>query len=66
MPEFSWLPAHQASVEDVEVLFPTGVARKCRCQALKVPGWIWRDSTQEEREAALLGRAEERLATTGG
>ena len=35
-------------------MFDTGGARKCRCQALKVPGWIWRDTTQEERDAALL------------
>ena len=35
-------------------MFDAGGARKCRCQALKVPGWIWRDTTQEERDAALL------------
>ena len=38
-------------------MFDTGGARKCRCQALKVPGWIWRDTTQEERDAALLEQA---------
>ena len=54
MPAFTWLPAHRASAEDVEAVFATGGARKCRCQALKVPGWIWRDSTQEGREAALV------------
>lgn len=54
MSVFTWLPANQASTEDVEAVFATGGARKCRCQALKVPGWIWRDSTQEERDAALL------------
>lgn len=35
-------------------MFDAGGARRCRCQALKVPGWIWRDTTQEERDAALL------------
>ena len=34
-----------------------GGARRCRCQALKVPGWIWRDTTQVERDAALLEQA---------
>lgn len=38
-------------------MFAAGVARKCRCQALKVPGWIWRDSTQEERDVALIDQA---------
>jgi hypothetical protein len=38
-------------------VFETGGVRKCRCQALKVPGWIWRDTTQEQRDAALLEQA---------
>ena len=38
-------------------MFDAGGARKCRCQALKVPGWIWRDTTQQERDAALLEQA---------
>ena len=38
-------------------MFDSGGARKCRCQALKVPGWIWRDTTQQERDAALLQQA---------
>lgn len=54
MPDFTWLPAHRATTADVEAVFATGGAAKCRCQALKVPGWIWRDTTQEQREAALL------------
>lgn len=54
MPEFTWLPANEATTDDVEAIFGAGGARRCRCQALKVPGWIWRDTTQEEREAALL------------
>jgi hypothetical protein len=43
----SWRPANAATSEDVEAVFGAGGARKCRCQALKVPGWIWRDTTQE-------------------
>src|SRR4051794_34312063 len=54
MPDFTWVPANRAATEDVEALFATGGASTCRCQALKVPGWIWRDTTQEQREAALL------------
>ena len=54
MPAFTWLPANRATVEDVEAVFAAGGARKCRCQAMKVAGWIWRDTTQEERDAALL------------
>ncbi|NPC96728.1 GNAT family N-acetyltransferase [Nocardioides sp. zg-DK7169] len=54
MPEFTWLPANRASVDDVETVFASGGARKCRCQALKVPGWIWRDTTQDQRDAALV------------
>ena len=54
MPAFTWLPANEATPEDVEAVFGAGGAAKCRCQALKVEGWIWTDSTQEEREAALV------------
>lgn len=54
MPEFTWLPANQAEAEHVEAVFAAGGARKCRCQALKVPGWIWSDTTQEQRDAAQI------------
>jgi hypothetical protein len=54
VPDFTWLPAHRATTADVEAVFAAGGAAQCRCQALKVPGWIWRDTTQEERDAALL------------
>lgn len=54
MAEFTWLPANRAAAADVDAVFATSGARKCRCQALKVPGWIWRDTTQEERDAALV------------
>ena len=54
MPDFRWLPANKAASEDVEAVFASGGARKCRCQGLKMPGWIWRDTTQEQRDTALL------------
>ena len=54
MPEFTWLPANEATPEDVEAVFATGGARKCRCQNWKVPGWIWRDTTQEQRDVAQV------------
>ena len=54
MPEFTWQPANEAATEDVKAVFDAGGARKCRCQALKTQGWIWRDTTQEQRDAALL------------
>ena len=54
MAEFTWLPANRSSAEDVAAVFDTSGARKCRCQALKVPGWIWRDTTQDQRDAALV------------
>jgi len=54
VPEFTWRAANQATAEDVAAVFGTGGARTCRCQALKTPGWIWRDTTQEQRDAAQL------------
>lgn len=54
MPEFTWLPANEATTADVEAVFDTSGAAKCRCQAMKVPGWIWRDTTQEQRDQALI------------
>jgi hypothetical protein len=63
MPAFTWRPANQATLEEVDAVFATGGARKCRCQALKVPGWIWRDTTQEERDASL--RAQTACGTAG-
>ncbi|GGB89509.1 GCN5 family acetyltransferase [Knoellia flava TL1] len=54
MPDFTWLPANEATTADVEAVLGAGGAAKCRCQGLKVPGWIWRDTTQAERDAALV------------
>lgn len=57
MPDFTWLPANEATPEHLEAVFATGTAQKCRCQAYKVPGWIWRDTTQEQRDVALVEQA---------
>lgn len=54
MPEFTWRPANEAATGDVLTVFDAGGARRCRCQGLKTEGWIWRDTTQEQRDAALL------------
>lgn len=47
------VPANEASWEDVAAIFGTTDAGRCRCQRFKVVGWIWRDSTQEERTEML-------------
>jgi GNAT superfamily N-acetyltransferase len=44
------IPANEASWNDVQAIFgTTDYPSKCLCQRLKVVGWIWRDSTQEQR-----------------
>ena len=48
------VPANEASWDDLAAIFgTTDYAGRCHCQSLKVVGWIWRDSTQEERTAML-------------
>ena len=48
------VPANEASWEDIEAIFgSTDYPGLCQCQRFKVVGWIWRDSTQEERTAML-------------
>jgi GNAT superfamily N-acetyltransferase len=52
--QLSIVPANEASWADLLAIFgTTDYAGRCHCQSLKVVGWIWRDSTQEERTAAL-------------
>lgn len=47
------VPANQASWADVEAIFGTAdYSGRCRCQALKVVPWIWRDSTFDQRVTA--------------
>lgn len=48
------VPANEASWEEVEAIFgTTDYCGRCRCQALKVVPWIWRDSTLDQRITAL-------------
>ena len=48
------VPANEAPWEDVlAVLGTADYSGRCHCQRLKVEGWIWRDSTQDERTAAF-------------
>lgn len=48
------VPANEASWDDLGTVFGTAdYPARCQCQGLKVLGWIWRDSTQEERTAML-------------
>ena len=49
----SIVPANEASWEDLLAIFGTADSGRCQCQRFKVVGWIWRDSTQEERTAML-------------
>jgi GNAT superfamily N-acetyltransferase len=43
------VPANEASWDDLDAVFGANDPNQCRCQRLKVPGWIWRDTTQVER-----------------
>ncbi|MDT5026028.1 MAG: hypothetical protein QOE61_2454, partial [Micromonosporaceae bacterium] len=47
------VPANEASWDDLAAIFGTTDAGRCQCQRFKVVGWIWRDSTQQERTAML-------------
>jgi hypothetical protein len=48
------VPANEASWDDLAAIFGTiDYPGRCQCQRFKVIGWIWRDSTQEERTAML-------------
>jgi GNAT superfamily N-acetyltransferase len=48
------VPANEASWADVKAIFGAAdYPARCLCQRFKVPGWIWRDSTQEGRADAL-------------
>ena len=64
------VPANQASWDDLVAIFGTAdYSGRCQCQRFKVPGWIWRDSTQEHRTGMLrtptgCGRPE--AASTSG
>lgn len=47
------VPANEASWADITAVLGSSYAGRCRCQRFKVMGWIWRDSSQRERDEAL-------------
>src|SRR5439155_6098763 len=47
------VPANEASWDDLAAIFGTTDPGQCQCQRFKVVGWIWRDSTHQERTAML-------------
>lgn len=48
------VPANEASWADLTAVFgPADYPARCQCQRFKVDGWIWRDTSQEERTEAL-------------
>jgi GNAT superfamily N-acetyltransferase len=48
------VPANEASWDDLTAIFGTAdYPSRCLCQRFKVVGWIWRDSTLEQRTAML-------------
>jgi GNAT superfamily N-acetyltransferase len=47
------VPGNEASWEELAAIFGTSDPGRCQCQRYKVVGWIWRDSTQEQRTAML-------------
>ena len=48
------VPANEASWDDLTAIFGAAdYSGRCRCQRFKIPGWLWRDSTTEERAALL-------------
>ncbi|HET9138471.1 GNAT family N-acetyltransferase [Actinophytocola sp.] len=48
------VPANEAPWTDLLTIFgKADYAARCHCQRLKVTGWIWRDSSQEQRTAML-------------
>jgi GNAT superfamily N-acetyltransferase len=52
------VPANNASWDDLVAIFgTTDYPGRCQCQRFKVVGWIWRDSTQEQRTATLRAQA---------
>jgi GNAT superfamily N-acetyltransferase len=64
------VPANQATWTDLVAVFGTAdYPARCQCQRFKVAGWIWRDSTQDERTASLRAQThcgEPRSSVTSG
>jgi GNAT superfamily N-acetyltransferase len=64
------VPANEASWDDLIAIFgTTDYPGRCQCQRFKIPGWFWRDSTQEQRTAlhqAQTASGEPGAAATSG
>ena len=64
------VPANEASWDDLVAIFGTAdYSGRCQCQRFKVHGWIWRDSTQEQRTGMLrtqTGCGRQEAASTSG
>lgn len=64
------VPANEASGEDLTAIFGTAdYSGRCQCQRFMVSGWIWRDTTQEQRTAMLRAQTacgDAQAATTSG
>ncbi|HEX8631251.1 MAG TPA: GNAT family N-acetyltransferase [Catenuloplanes sp.] len=65
----AFAPANEASWDDLVAIFGSTDAGHCQCQRFKVVGWIWRDSTLEQRTAMLRRQTacgDPNAATTSG
>lgn len=52
------VPANCATWADVTAIFGTsGYPSRCMCQRYKVTGWLWRDTTPEQRKDMLYAEA---------
>lgn len=52
------VPANEARWEDLAAIFgTTGYPGRCQCQHFKLPGPLWRNSTQEQRTTMLQAQA---------
>jgi GNAT superfamily N-acetyltransferase len=52
VPDVTIVPANEASWQDLVAIFGTAdYPFHCQCQRFKVTGWLWRDTTLEQRLA---------------
>lgn len=47
------VPANEASWEDVCAVFGAADPARCCCQRFKVVGWLWSETTEDERRESL-------------
>jgi GNAT superfamily N-acetyltransferase len=53
-PQVRVVPANEATWQDLRAIFGTAdYPAHCLCQRFKVTGWLWRDTTLEQREEML-------------